>query len=167
VGDPKQNIMAFAGATDDIFELLTEKFFDCVKMEIAISFRVPQEIAAVANDFTSKFMPYKPKLVTNKGNGGKKPVIFIAGEKKDYKLTSEDKKVIGEKAQQIVDEAGNLEMLSAKKERKFQRLQKKLTDEQIKNRKLEEQMNFILSVINKLDRSFSRVILFRKNETGN
>ena len=30
VGDPKQNIMAFAGATEDIFQLLKEQFTDCL-----------------------------------------------------------------------------------------------------------------------------------------
>lgn len=78
VGDPKQNIMAFAGATEDIFQLLKEKFPDYVQMEISISFRVPQEIAAMANDFTSKFMTYKPKLTTNRTNGGKPPHSFFS-----------------------------------------------------------------------------------------
>ena len=76
VGDPKQNIMAFAGATEDIFQLLKEQFIDCAQMEISISFRVPEEIAAVANDFTRKFMPQKPKLTTNQTNGGREPVVF-------------------------------------------------------------------------------------------
>ena len=91
VGDPKQNIMAFAGATEDVFQLLRKEFPHCIQMEIAISFRVPQEVAAMANDFTSKFMPYKPKLTTNQTNGGKKPVIFIADKEKTYQLTAEEK----------------------------------------------------------------------------
>jgi superfamily I DNA/RNA helicase len=33
VGDPKQNIMAFADATKDIFQLLKERFPDCVKID--------------------------------------------------------------------------------------------------------------------------------------
>ncbi|CAG8454168.1 17324_t:CDS:2 [Cetraspora pellucida] len=85
--------MAFAGATDDIFQLLKDKFPNCVQKEISISFRVPQEIADVANDFTRKFMTRrKPKLATNKTNGGKKPVVFLASSEQDYQLTEEEEK---------------------------------------------------------------------------
>ncbi|CAG8825301.1 10195_t:CDS:2, partial [Racocetra persica] len=98
VGDPKQNIMAFAGATDDIFQLLKEKFPDCVQKEISISFRVPEEIAVMANDFTRKFMSRrKPKLATNKTNGGKNPVVFLAGSEQVYQLTEEEENKIEEK----------------------------------------------------------------------
>ncbi|CAG8834195.1 1097_t:CDS:1, partial [Racocetra persica] len=102
VGDPKQNIMAFAGATDDIFQLLKDKFPNCVQKEISISFRVPQEIADVANDFTRKFMTRrKPKLATNKTNGGKKPVVFLASSEQDYQLTEEEESKIEERLKDI------------------------------------------------------------------
>ena len=102
VGDPKQNIMAFAGATEDIFQLLKEKFPDCIQKEISISFRVPQEIALVANDFTRNFMlRRKPKLTTNRTNSGKKPVIFLADQEKNYQLTLEEENKIAEKLKSI------------------------------------------------------------------
>ncbi|WNE39962.1 MAG: hypothetical protein GBAus27B_000029 [Mycoplasmataceae bacterium] len=100
--------MAFAGATENVFQLLKEKFPDCIQKEISISFRVPQEIAAMANDFTGKFMSYKPKLsTTNQSNGGKKPVIFVAGKEKDYQLTITEEEKIKEKIEQISQEKEN------------------------------------------------------------
>lgn len=163
VGDPKQNIMAFAGATENIFKILKEKFIDCAQKEISISFRVPQEIAVMANNFTSKFMPYKPKLTTNQSNGGKKPVIFLAGKEENYQLTTNEEAKIKEKLEKLHHEESN----SKKKMRKFQSLQEKLAKEEIKNKKLVKQVEFILSIINRLDKSSSRVILYRKNEIGN
>ncbi|CAG8606919.1 6405_t:CDS:2, partial [Scutellospora calospora] len=82
--------MAFAGATEDTFQLLKERFADCAQMEISISFRVPEEIAAMANDFTRKFMPHKPKLTTNQTNGGKKPVRILDEERFAESLTEEE-----------------------------------------------------------------------------
>lgn len=163
VGDPKQNIMAFAGATENIFQLLKEKFPDCVQKEISISFRVPQEIAVMANDFTSKFMDYKPKLSTNQNNGGKKPTVFVAGKEKDYQLTSEEEEKVKEKLEQIHQEEGSRE----KKKKKDHNLQVRLTKKETKDKKLKKQIEFILSIINNLDKSSSRVILYRKNEIGN
>jgi hypothetical protein len=81
---------------------------------------VPQEIAAMANDFTSKFMPYRPKLTTNRTNGGKKPVIFLAGEEKDYQLISAESEV-EEKVKQIIEEENEPE---DKKTKKFPKLKK-------------------------------------------
>lgn len=167
VGDPKQNIMAFAGATEDVFKLLKKKFPDCVQMEIAISFRVPQEIAQMANDFTSKFMPYNPKLTTNQTNGGKKPVIFLAGEENNYQLTSHEEDLIKKKVELVFSEENWSKLSLDKKEKKLQSLQKKLNLEEIKTKKLKNQVNFILSKISKLDKSASRAILYRKNEIGN
>lgn len=164
VGDPKQNIMAFAGATEDIFQLLKKRFPDCIQMEISISFRVPQEIAAMANDFTSKFMPYKPKLTTNRTNGGKKPIIFLAGEEKDYQLTPDEESEIEEKTKQIIEEESESE---DKKVKKLPRLKKKLVSEAVRGKKLKSQIEFILKKISELDKSASRVILYRKNEIGN
>jgi hypothetical protein len=163
VGDPKQNIMAFAGATENIFQLLKEKFPNCVQKEISISFRVPQEIAVVANVFTSKFMSYKPKLSTNQNNGGKKPVVFVAGREKDYQLTTTEQEKFKEKMEKILQE----ENYAGEKASKSRNLQNKLTEKEIRDKKLKKQIEFILSVINKLDKSFSRVILYRKNEIGN
>ncbi|MCE8164071.1 MAG: ATP-dependent helicase [Candidatus Moeniiplasma glomeromycotorum] len=164
VGDPKQNIMAFAGATENIFQLLKEKFLNCAQKEISISFRVPQEIAAMANDFTSKFMPYKPKLTTNQTNGGKKPVIFLADQEKNYQLTDEEENNILEKLESLSSEENESE---TKKNRKIQKLKSKLIKEKAWTKKLRKQVEFILSIINHLDKSFERVILYRKNEIGN
>ncbi|CFW93123.1 Putative ATP-dependent DNA helicase UvrD/PcrA [endosymbiont DhMRE of Dentiscutata heterogama] len=165
VGDPKQNIMAFAGATDDIFQLLKEKFPDCVQKEISISFRVPEEIAVMANDFTRKFMSRrKPKLATNKTNGGKNPVVFLAGSEQGYQLTEEEENKIEEKLKSIPWEKEESEI---KKNRKTEKLRSKLIKEEIWTKKLRRQVEFILSIINQLDKSFSRVILYRKNEIGN
>jgi len=155
VGDPKQNIMAFAGTTEDIFQLLKERFADCAQMEISISFRVPQEIAVMANDFTRKFMPHRPKLTTNQTNDGKKPAVFLAGKEKNYQLTLAEESEIKEKAKQISKEENEPEN---KKAKKIPKLEKKLAAEEIE---------FILSVISQLDKSASRVILYRKNEIGN
>lgn len=163
VGDPKQNIMAFAGATEDIFQLLKESFSDYVQMEISVSFRVPQEIAAMANDFTSKFMPYKPKLTTNRTNDGKKPIVFLASEEKKYRLTSTEENEVEAKTKQIINE----EEGTNNREKKFPRLRKKLVAEKIKAKKLKGQIEFILKKISELDKLASRVILYRKNEIGN
>jgi superfamily I DNA/RNA helicase len=167
VGDPKQNIMAFAGATENIFQLLKEKFPDCVQKEISISFRVPQEIAVMANDFTSKFMPYKPKLSTNQSNGGKRPVIFLGGKEKDYQLTVEEEGRIKKKLEKSHQEENNIEEKKTKKTKNLQSKLDKLIEKEIREKKLEKQIEFILSVINRLDKSSSRVILYRKNEIGN
>jgi len=165
VGDPKQNIMAFAGATEDIFQLLKEKFPNCAQKEISISFRVPQEIAVMANDFTQKFMlRRKPKLTTNQNNGGKKPVIFLAGKEKSYQLTSAEENKIEEKLKNIHLEGNENE---TKKPKKIENLKSKLIKEEIRAKKLKSQVEFILSIINQLDKSFERVILYRKNEIGN
>jgi len=163
VGDPKQNIMAFAGATEDIFQLLKEQFIDCAQMEISISFRVPEEIAAVANDFTLKFMPQKPKLTTNQTNGGRKPVVFLANAENNYQLSPNEEAKIKEKAQQIIEEENQSEQQKA---RKLPKLEKKLTAEEISAKKLENQIRFILQKISNLDKSATRVILYRKNEIG-
>ena len=163
VGDPKQNIMAFAGATEDIFQLLKEQFIDCAQMEISISFRVPEEIAAVANDFTRKFMPQKPKLTTNQTNGGRKPVVFLANVENNYQLSPDEEVKIKEKAQQIIEEENQSEQQKA---RKLSKLEKKLTAEEISSKKLENQIRFILQKISDLDKSATRVILYRKNEIG-
>jgi len=94
--------MAFAGATDDIFQLLKEKFPNCAQKEISVSFRVPEEVAVMANDFTRKFMSRrKPKLTTNQTNGGKKPVVFLADQEKNYQLTLEEENKIAEKLKSI------------------------------------------------------------------
>jgi len=168
VGDPKQNIMAFAGATEDIFELLKERFPDCIQMEISISFRVPQEIATMANDFTSKFMPYKPKLTTNRTNGGKKPVVFLTGEEKNYQLlTQEEEREIEEKSQIIFTENNYGELSIETQEKKKKKIWDKLTREKTQSKKLQSQIKFILNQISKLDKLSSRVILYRKNEIGN
>jgi hypothetical protein len=164
VGDPKQNIMAFAGATEDTFQLLKERFVDCAQMEISISFRVPEEIAAMANDFTRKFMPHKPKLTTNQTNGGKKPVVFLAGAEKDYQLTPHEEKEIKEKVNQVSEEENQPEEKGAKK---LLKLEKNLVAEEVKAKKLKSQIEFILDQISQLDKSASRVILYRKNEIGN
>jgi superfamily I DNA/RNA helicase len=162
VGDPKQNIMAFAGATEDIFQLLKEKFPNCVQKEISISFRVPQEIAVMANDFTRSFMlRRKPKLATNQSNGGKKPVIFLAGKEEDYRLTSEEENKIEEELKSVHYEN------EAKKTKKARSLKEKLIKEETRAKKLKAQVEFILSIISHLDKSFERVILYRKNEIGN
>jgi superfamily I DNA/RNA helicase len=163
VGDPKQNIMAFAGATENIFQLLREKFPDCVQKEISISFRVPREIAVMANDFTSKFMSYKPKLSTNQSNGGKKPVVFVAGKEKDYQLTTIEEEKIEEQLEKIYQEKNN----NGKKKNKFRNLQDRLIEKEVKKKRLKRQIEFILSIINNLDKTSSRVILYRKNEIGN
>ncbi|CAG8502244.1 1801_t:CDS:2 [Gigaspora margarita] len=159
VGDPKQNIMAFAGATDNIFQLLKEKFPNCAQKEISISFRVPQEVATMANDFTGKFMPYKPKLTTNQTNGGKKPVIFLADSEKSYQLTGEEENKIAEKLTGVSSEEN-----TTKKNQKIKNLKNKLIKEEIRAKKLRKQVEFILSIINRLDKNSSRVILHRKNE---
>lgn len=164
VGDPKQNIMAFAGATENIFQLLKQKFLNCAQKEISISFRVPQEIAAMANDFTSKFMPYKPKLTTNQTNSGRKPVIFLADQAKNYQLTNEEENKILEKLKSLPSEKDESE---TKRNRKIQKLKSKLIKEEIRAKKLRKQVEFILSIINQLDKSLERVILYRKNEIGN
>jgi superfamily I DNA/RNA helicase len=132
VGDPKQNIMAFAGATEDVFKSLRERFPDYTQLEITSSFRVPQEVATLANDFTSKFMPYRPKLTTNLSSGGKRPVVFIAETEQNHQLISPEENKINYK----------------------------------NNRELEKQIDFIISVVSKLDKSSSRAILYRNNEIG-
>ena len=168
MGDPKQNIMAFAGATEDIFKLLEERFPDCEHLEISVSFRVPQEIAAMANDFTSKFMPYKPKLTTNRTNGGKKPVVFLARKEKDYHLlTANEEKEMQRKFQTIFAEKNYSELPATVQEKKVQKLWDKLTNEKLKAKKLQTQVEFILNQISRLDKLSSRVILYRKNEIGN
>ncbi|CAG8590450.1 2759_t:CDS:2 [Ambispora gerdemannii] len=164
-GDPKQNIMAFAGATEDVFQLLKEKFPDCVQMEISISFRVPQEIAVMANDFTRKFMPHKPKLRTNQTNGGKKPAVFLAGQAKDYQLlTAQEENGIKEKIRANFAENNYSELPVATQEKKSQKLQKKWTDKQIKTKKLKSQIEFILEKIEQLDKSASRFIMAGDNQ---
>ncbi|CAI2201351.1 12120_t:CDS:2, partial [Funneliformis geosporum] len=51
VGDPKQNIYGFAGATEDIFTLLEQQFPQQTQSIIATSFRLSPEIAEYSNDF--------------------------------------------------------------------------------------------------------------------
>jgi superfamily I DNA/RNA helicase len=94
VGDPKQNIMGFAGATEDIFELLVQEFPNLARNTISISFRLPQEIAAFANHFIAKFMPYRVAIETVKSNGGQKPQILITGREHDYQLSQSEKEEI-------------------------------------------------------------------------
>ncbi|CAH1756642.1 19178_t:CDS:2 [Entrophospora sp. SA101] len=126
--------MAFAGATEDVFQLLKERFPNCTEMEISISFRVPEEIAAMANDFTN------------------------------YQLIPTEESAIKEKARQISEEENESEEEKAKK---IPKLEKKLVVEEIKAKKLKSQIEFILAIISQLDKSASRVILYRKNEIGN
>ena len=70
---------------------------------------------------------------------------------------------IKEKAQQIIEEENQSEQQKA---RKLSKLEKKLTAEEISSKKLENQIRFILQKISNLDKSATRVILYRKNEIG-
>jgi len=160
VGDPKQNIMAFAGATEDIFKLLKDKFPDRSQMVISISFRVPREIAEVANDFTSKFTSYQPKLKTEKTNGGQKPFLFVAGQTEHYQTTPQVEEEISQRAKLIyVEEEGEDQIT----EKQLEKLKKKLISQAKKEEKIKKQLEFILAAINQLDKNSSKVILYRKN----
>ncbi|CAG8775141.1 12664_t:CDS:2, partial [Racocetra persica] len=77
VGDPKQNIMGFAGAREDIFQLLKQKFSPEVynKSVITLSF------------------PKKPP-------SGHKPQIIIVGHEADYQLSSDEEREITEELAQ-------------------------------------------------------------------
>jgi superfamily I DNA/RNA helicase len=86
VGDPKQNIMGFAGARADIFQLLKEKFSPQVfnKSVITLSFRFSAEVADFANHFVSAFTTHEPSNRAKKPHIGFKPHIIIVGQEADY-----------------------------------------------------------------------------------
>jgi molybdopterin-biosynthesis enzyme MoeA-like protein len=88
----------------------------------------------------------------------------LAGREKSYQLTSEEESKIEEKLKSVHQEKDESEI---KKVRKTQNLKSKLIKEEMGAKKLKNQVEFILSIINQLDKSSSRVILYRKNEIGN
>ena len=150
VGDPKQNIMGFAGATEDIFTLLEQKFPGEVHGAISTSFRLTPEIANFANHFIRKFMEkYRPAIQTTKPNSGQKPQVIMVGQELDYRLNSQE-------ADEIETElAENLELKRAN-----------LVQKKIRMKKLEKHMTAILPTINQLDKHTSKAILYRQNWIG-
>src|SRR5207245_2803587 len=82
--------MGFAGATEDIFALLEAKFPQEVHSAISTSFRLPKEIATLANHFIQEFMTYRATIQTTKSNGGQKPSIITVGQELDYQLNSQE-----------------------------------------------------------------------------
>ena len=152
VGDPKQNIMGFAGAQKDIFALLKEKFPNETHSVIATSFRLPQEIAEFANDFIRKFMNYRDSIRTVKPNNGHKPQIIVVGQESDYKLSPREEKEVEEEL-----ELQNPELRQKRSD---------AIQEKIRTKKLKRHLDAILPIINQLNSRSSKAILYRKNWIG-
>jgi len=150
VGDPKQNIYGFAGAREDIFDLLEQKYPQEIQSAISKSFRLPKEIAEFTNHFIQKFMEkYRPAIQTTKSNGGHKPLIITVGQELDYQLNSQEEAEI---------EAELVENPELKRV--------KLIQAKIRTKKLHQHLDAILPIINKLNNSVSKTILFRQNWVG-
>jgi superfamily I DNA/RNA helicase len=152
VGDPKQNIMGFAGAQQDIFALLKEKFPNETHSVIATSFRLPQEIAEFANDFIRKFMNYRDSIRTIKSNNGHKPQIIVVGQESDYQLSYYEEKEVEKEL-----ELNNPELTKKRSE---------IIREKIRSKKLKRHLDTILPIISQLDSQNSKAILYRKNWIG-
>ncbi|RHZ36595.1 UvrD-helicase domain-containing protein [endosymbiont GvMRE of Glomus versiforme] len=150
VGDPKQNIMAFAGARENVFSLLEQKFPQQTNGIIATSFRLPQEIADFANDFIARFMSHRTSIKTIKSNNNHKPQIIIAGQEKDYQLNQNEEATIEEEVR------NNPEIKKAN-----------LIQSKIRRKKLYKHLEAILPIINNLDENNSKAILYRQNWIGN
>jgi len=153
VGDPKQNIMGFAGATEDIFELLAQEFPNLARSTISVSFRLPEEIAALANHFIAKFMAYRVAIETVKSNGGYKPQIFIVGHQQDYQLNQSEVKEIKQELKSFDDRG----------EKELEKLNKNLSKKKERNKRLRKHLNIILPIIDQLGNSTTKAILYRKN----
>lgn len=147
VGDPKQNIMGFAGAQQDIFALLKEKFPHETHSVITTSFRLPQEIAEFANNFIQKFMNYRDSIRTIKSNNGHKPQIIVVGQASDYQLNQWE-------VEEIEEEMQNSD---------FNKKKSDVIREKIRSKKLKKHLDSILPIINQLDHRASKAILYRKN----
>jgi len=152
VGDPKQNIMGFAGARRDIFAILKEKFPNETHSVIVTSFRLPQEIAEFANDFIRKFMNSRSSIQTVKSNNDHKPQIIIVGQKSDYQLSHREEKEVEEELEQESPE------LTKKRS--------EVIREKIRTKKLKRHLETILPIVNRLDSRASKAILYRKNWIG-
>jgi DNA helicase-2/ATP-dependent DNA helicase PcrA len=76
VGDPKQSIYAFRGASFDLIHSFTEKFPNSVVFNLVINYRTHQENLDLANWFLDKStLDYGNKLVSGKTGAGNKPVV--------------------------------------------------------------------------------------------
>ncbi|RHZ35472.1 UvrD-helicase domain-containing protein [endosymbiont GvMRE of Glomus versiforme] len=150
VGDPKQNIMGFAGARENIFSLLQQEFPHEIHNIIATSFRLPQEIAEFANNFIQKFMDYRASIKTIKSNNNHKPQIITVGKISDYLLNEEEQVAI---EKELVD---NPEIKKSN-----------LVQGKIRRKKLDQHLETILPIINGLGNDTSKAILYRQNWIGN
>lgn len=146
VGDPKQNIYGFAGARTDIFKLLEEKFPHQVHNIIATSFRLTPEIADFANHFIKKFMTYRASIQTTKLKTGQKPQIIIVGQDSDYQLNLNELETL-EKELEIDPALKRTDLIRNK----------------IRQKKLRKHLDTILFLINQLDKTSSKAILYRQN----
>ena len=146
VGDPKQNIYGFAGVQTDIFKLLKEAFPFQTDSIIATSFRLTPEIADFANHFIQKFMTYRASIRTTKPKTGWKPQIIIVGQESDYQL-----------------DLSEVEALEQELKNDPTKKWSNLIQSKIRQKKLHKHLDVILPLINQLDKTSSKAILYRKN----
>ena len=146
VGDPKQNIYGFAGAQTDIFKLIRNQFIYQTNNNIATSFRLTPEVADFANHFIKNFMTYRASIQTVKPKTGQKPQIIVVGQETDYQLDSHD-------------------LESVEEELKNDPTKKRtdLVKSKIRRKKLHQHLDSILPLINQLDKTSSKAILYRQN----
>jgi len=150
VGDPKQNIYGFAGVRTDIFKLLEARFPHQTNSIIATSFRLTPEIADFANHFIEKFMTYRASIQTTKLKTNQKPQVIMVGQEEDYQLDFAEMEVLEEELKNDPT--------------------KKRTDlvrNKIRQKKLHRHLDTILPLINQLDKTYSKAILYRQNWIGN
>ncbi|CAI2197172.1 16454_t:CDS:2, partial [Funneliformis geosporum] len=146
VGDPKQNIYGFAGATEDIFTLLEQQFPQQTQSIIATSFRLSPEIAEYSNDFIKKFMTYRASIQTTKPRTGQQPQIFIVGQDPDYQLSPHE----------VIEIEQEVAMNTTIK-------RNDLVQNKIRQKKLHQHLEVVLQLINQLDKFSSKAILYRQN----